>query len=168
MKEKNTLKDLFWFFIKALVLVVILINFVFIPCVVNGSSMNPTYSEGEYGYSFTITKKLGINRFDTAVIRASASNEKLLVKRVIGMPNDTLEYKDNKLYINGVYYEEPFLGDVTTPDMKVVLGENEYYCLGDNRNVSRDSRFYGPFDGGQIVSTHLMIIYPFSRFGFNK
>ena len=113
-------------------------------------------------------QKLGINRFDTAVIRAYASNEKLLDKRVIGMPNDTLEYKDNKLYINGVYYEEPFLGDVTTPDMKVVLGENEYYCLGDNRNVSRDSRFYGPFDGGQIVSTHLMIIYPFSRFGFNK
>ncbi len=112
MKEKNTLKDLFWFFIKALVLVVILINFVFIPCVVNGSSMNPTYNEGEYGYSFIITKKLGINRFDTAVIRASASNEKLLVKRVIGMPNDTLEYKDNKLYINGVYYEE---------------GEDEYY-----------------------------------------
>ncbi len=167
--KKNAFTDLLWFFVKALVLVVILINFVFIPCVVNGSSMNPTYEEGEYGYSFIITKRLGISRFDTAVIKAdSNSTEKLLVKRVIGLPGETVEYKDNKLYIDGKYYEEEFLGDVTTNDFKVSLAENEYYCLGDNRNVSRDSRFYGPFEGSQIVSTHLFVLFPFEDFGYNK
>ncbi len=167
--KKNVFTDLLWFFVKALVLVVILINFVFIPCVVNGSSMNPTYEEGEYGYSFIITKRLGISRFDTAVIKAdSNSTEKLLVKRVIGLPGETVEYKDNKLYIDGKYYEEEFLGDVTTNDFKVSLAENEYYCLGDNRNVSRDSRFYGPFEGSQIVSTHLFVLFPFEDFGYNK
>lgn len=169
LMKKSVFKELFWFFIKALVLVVILINFIFFPCVVNGSSMHPNYEEGEYGYSFIITKMFGIRRFDTAVIRIdSASKEKLLVKRVIGLPNDEVEYKDNKLYINGEYLEEPFLSDVTTPDFKVTLSDNEYYCLGDNRNVSRDSRFYGPFSGSQIVSTHLFVLFPLDSFGFNK
>lgn len=169
MKNKNPVIDLLLFFLKALILVAILINFVFIPCVVNGSSMVPTYREGEYGYSFILTKKLGINRFDTAVIRIdSGQDDKLLVKRVIGLPGETIEYKDNRLYVNGVYTEEPFLSQVTTTDLKVTLQENEYYCLGDNRNVSRDSRFYGPFDSDQIVSTHLLVLYPFQYFGFNR
>ncbi len=167
--KKNPILDLLMFFLKAFVLVAVLIKFVFIPCVVNGTSMVPTYREGEYGYSFILTRKLGISRFDTAVIRVdSDSKDKLLVKRVIGMPGETIEYMDNRLYVNGAYIEEPFLSDVTTGDLKVTLQENEYYCLGDNRNVSRDSRFYGPFDKKQIVSTHLLVLYPFEYFGFNK
>lgn len=169
MKNKNPVLDLLLFFLKALILVVFLINFVFIPCVVNGTSMVPTYREGEYGYSFILAKKLGISRFDTAVIRVDSNQEdKLIVKRVIGLPGETIEYRDSMLYVNGTFVEEPFLADVTTGDLKVTLKENEYYCLGDNRSVSRDSRFYGPFDSSQIVSTHLLILYPFKCFGFNK
>ena len=167
MKKKSVFLDLLLFFAKAVILVIILINFVFMPCVVNGRSMEPTYEEGEYGYSFIITKKIAINRFDTAVIKVN-DGEKLLVKRVIGLPGETIEYKDNRLYVNGEYVEEPFLGDVTTSDFKVSLSDNEYYCMGDNRNISRDSRFYGPFPGKQIVSTHLFVIYPFNTFGYNK
>ena len=168
-KKRGLFAELFWFMIKALIIALLLINFVFMPCVVNGSSMFPTYTEGDYGYSFIITKKLGISRFDTAVIRTdSSSKEKLLVKRVIGLPGETIEYKDNRLYVNGVYVEEPFLKDVTTQDLKITLSDHEYYCLGDNRNVSRDSRFYGPFDGSDIVSTHLFVIYPFNSFGYHK
>ena len=167
--KKNAFIELFWFFVKALILVVILIKFVFIPCVVNGTSMRPTYEEGDYGYSFILTKMLGISRFDTVVIRPDpGDSEKLLVKRVIGLPGDTVEYKDNVLYINGEVCAEDFLGDVTTQDLQIKLGDNEYYCLGDNRNVSRDSRFYGPFRNDQIVSTHFFIIYPFTDIGFNK
>jgi len=167
--KKNVFIEFFWFFVKALILVVILIKFVFMPCVVNGTSMRPTYEEGDYGYSFILTKMLGISRFDTVVIRPDPEDsEKLLVKRVIGLPGDTVEYKDNVLYINGEACAEDFLGDVTTQDLQIKLGDNEYYCLGDNRNVSRDSRFYGPFRNDQIVSTHFFIIYPFTDIGFNK
>ena len=168
-KSRSLLSELFWFVIKALIIVLILINFVFMSCVVNGSSMYPTYTEGDYGYSFIITRKLGIRRFDTAVIRADSSDrEKFLVKRVIGLPGETIEYRNNQLYVNGEYVEEPFLKDVTTQDLTVTLAEDEFYCLGDNRNVSRDSRYYGPFKGESIVSTHLFVIYPFAAFGYHK
>ena len=169
MMKKGFIKELLWFAIKVLILVAVLINFVFIPCVVNGSSMNPTYTEGNYGYSFIITEMLGISRFDTVVIKEeSSSDEKLLVKRVIGLPGETIEYKDNKLYVDGVYVAEDFLGNVTTQDLKIELANDEYYCLGDNRNVSRDSRYYGPFTKDKLVSTHLLVIYPFASFGFHK
>ena len=111
-------------------------------------------------------RMIGIKRFDVAVIKTGDdSSSKLIVKRVIGLPNETLEFKDNKLYINGEYVEEPFLNNTNTADFKEVLGSNEYFCMGDNREVSRDSRFYGPFSSKQIRSTHLMIFYPFARFG---
>ena len=167
-KTRNPIIELAFFLIKAFLLVAILINFVFMPCVVNGSSMVPTYNDGEYGYSFIITKIFGIHRFDTAVIKPDSEEEKLLVKRVIGMPGETVEYKDNKLYIDGVYMEEDYLSGVTTNDFKVELGEDEYYCLGDNRNISKDSRFYGPFEKRQIVSTHLLVVYPFASFAYHQ
>ena len=137
------------------------------PCVVEGTSMYPLLHDNDYGYSFIISRNLGINRFDIAVIKVSDGlNEKLLVKRVIGLPNEKVTYKNNKLYINDEYIEETFLNDdVNTNDFEVVLKDNEYYCLGDNRSVSRDSRSYGPFMKENIVSTHLFILYPFNNFG---
>ncbi|MBO7697410.1 MAG: signal peptidase I [Erysipelotrichaceae bacterium] len=166
---KDVIKDLLKTLCYALILVVILVTFVFMPCVVEGTSMNDTLHENDFGYSFIISRKIGIKRFDIAVIRSGGGDSsKLLVKRVIGLPNETVEYIDNKLYINGEYFEEEFLGNVTTGDLKIRLGSDEYYCLGDNRNVSRDSRFYGPFKSEDIVSTHLFIFYPLSDFGLKK
>ena len=162
---KDLLKDIFF----AIVIVIVLINYVLIPCVVEGSSMYDTLHENDYGYSFIFTRKIAINRFDIAVIMTGNDmSSKLLVKRVIGLPNETIEYKDNRLYVNGEYVEEDFLKEVTTGDFTAVLSDDEYFCLGDNRNVSRDSRFYGPFSGDKIVSTHLFVIYPLSSIGFKK
>lgn len=137
------------------------------PCVVEGTSMYPILQDNDFGYSFIISKNLGINRFDIAVIKIEDPlNEKLLVKRVIGLPNEKVTYKDNELYINDTLIDEDFLGDdIYTNDFEIVLNDDEYCCLGDNRNVSRDSRYYGAFKKDNIVSTHLLVLYPFKDFG---
>ena len=167
MNKKSILIDIIQTLLTSLVLVFILLKFFIMPCVVDGTSMHPKLHSEDFGYSFIITRNLGINRFDIAVIKVTSnSEEKLLVKRVIGLPNEKVTYKNNKLYINDVLLEEDFLGsDVFTNDFEMILADNEYCCLGDNRSVSRDSRYYGAFNKDNIVSTHLLVIYPFSDFG---
>lgn len=162
---KGFLKDLLEAFIIAIVIVILLFQFVLMSVEVSGSSMEPTLCSHERGMSFIITRNIGINRFDICVINSDKSDD-FLVKRVIGLPNETIEYKDNKLYINGEYVEEDFLENVSTRDFSYTLGDDEYYCLGDNRGVSRDSRFYGPFTYEEIKATHIFIYYPFPLFGY--
>ena len=165
-KKPNIIKEIIQQIIIALVLFFILIKFVLIPCEVDGTSMYPTLHEGDFGYSFIITRTMGIKRFDIVVIKLEDDKDKLLVKRVVGMPGEKMEYRDNKLYINGEYVEETFLGEgVHTSDFETVLGDDEYFCMGDNRSVSRDSRYYGSFKGNQIVSSHLFILKPLENMG---
>ena len=165
---KNTLKEIIKILVTAAVLAFLLMKFVLIPCVVEGSSMYPVLENNNFGYSFVLSRNIRIERFAIAVISIkNDSGQKLLVKRVIGLPGENVEYIDNKLYINGEYTEEPFLSEmVTTDDFAVQLGEGEYYCLGDNRMISRDSRFYGPFVKEDILSTHMFVLFPFSSFGY--
>lgn len=168
MKRNSLLKDIIEVVIAVAIMSFVLLNFVLKPCQVQGTSMVNTLQDKDFGYSFIITKLIKTNRFDICVIKPKKSDEKLLVKRIIGMPNETVEYIDNKLYINGEYFEEPFLDETYTNDFKVTLGEDEYYCLGDNRIVSKDSRYYGAFSNDEILSTHMFVIYPFKNFGVKK
>ena len=148
----------------------ILIKLVLMPCVVDGRSMEPTLQDGQSGFSFSVAKRIGVDRFDISVIKVNSDNEdKLLVKRVIGLPGETVEYKDNKLFINNEYIVEDFLRENTiTDDFKIELKDNEYFCLGDNREISRDSRYYGAFTFEQIKSTGFFVVYPFKDFGVKK
>lgn len=131
--------------------------------VVSGSSMVPSLNNGEVGLSFVFNKH-HIERFDIVIVEL---DDKQIVKRVIGLPNDTVEYIDNCLYINGEEMSEDYLAlDAYTEDLKITLHENEYFLLGDNRNISRDSRYYGPFEKDDIVANGLFIFYPFNALGF--
>ena len=164
-KQGNFIIELIKFVITVVVICFIILKFLMMPVVIDGSSMESTLHDKDFGYSFIITKNLGIKRFDIVVIDIT---EKLLVKRVVGFPGETVTYKDNKLYINDEYVEEPFLNNAFTNDFTVILGDDEYYCLGDNRSNSRDSRHYGPFSKEQFTSTHIMVIYPFKDFGYSR
>lgn len=169
MKKDSFVKDIFDVLLGVAIISFILLKFIVLPCEVKGTSMVPTLQDKDKGYSFIISRKLGIDRFDICVIKPKNTNEeKLLVKRIIGMPNETIEYKNNVLYIDGNRCIEDYLSNVLTEDFKVTLNEDEYYCLGDNRPVSKDSRYYGPFSKEEIVATNLFIFYPFSDFGVKK
>lgn len=165
MKKKNVFIDALEVIALALIITYLLFTFVLISAKVNGASMYPTLQDGEFGYSFVITKNMGINRFDICVVNVE---NKKLVKRVIGLPNETVSYKDNQLYIDGTPVKDVVDFDVYTSDFEVTLGEDEYYCLGDNREISRDSRYYGSFNKEDIVSTHLFVFYPFDQFGYKN
>ena len=158
----------------SMVIAAVLVHFFIRPIRVDGSSMYPTLENDAIGISNVLGIRLGhLERFDIAIIYLKDEN-KYLVKRVIGLPGETVSYREGKLYINGTETEEDFFNQeyvssydgVFMKDVEeITLGEDEYYCLGDNRPRSRDSRYYGPFTKDQIRCKGALIIYPFSDFG---
>lgn len=157
-----------------LVIGLILIHFIIRPIQVKGSSMYPTLHNDALGFSNLLGYRMdGIKRFDVVIIYIEEKDE-YLVKRVIGLPNETVEYKYGVLYINGTAMPENFIdekykatyGNTFMNDVEpIALGDDEYYCLGDNRPHSTDSRYYGPFTKKEIVSKGVFIMYPISQFG---
>jgi signal peptidase I len=89
-----------------------------------------------------------------------------LIKRVIGLPGEVVEIRDNTVYIDGMPLDEPYLGDVFMPDEDPVqLGDDELFLMGDNRDASFDSRRFGPVDLDDLVGEAFIKIWPLSDFG---
>ena len=152
--------------IVAVLVVVIVQTFIFKGCIVDGRSMMPTLKDGDRGFSFVINKIFGIDRFDVVIV-SDVEEAKYIVKRVIGLPNEIVEYRNNELYINGEKFEEDFLADdAYTGDLYYELKDDEYFVLGDNRQVSKDSRYYGPFSGRDIVAKDFLVFWPLNSIGF--
>ena len=160
-----------WYSIKDyvyIVLIVVLIRtFLITPAAVSGSSMESTLNN----HDLVIINKLvyrikPIERFDIVVVNNDEDNDRI-IKRVIGLPNETVEYKDNKLYINGKLIETK-LSFEYTDDFKVETKEDEYFVLGDNRDVSKDSRMLGSFNKKDIVGRVGIRFYPFDKVGYVK
>ena len=157
-------------------LVLLFSNYIARPVQVLGSSMYPTLQDQEFGFSNLIGMRMdGIKRFDIVIIYVDPK-EKYLVKRVVGLPGETVSYTGGQLYINGEAVEENFFneeyrsrfGTAFMEDVApVTLGEDEYFCLGDNRPHSTDSRVYGPFRADQIRSKGVLVLFPFSEIGIH-
>lgn len=124
--------------------------------------MHPTLQDKEFMILNKISLKQGINRFDIVVVQ---ENNKYIIKRVIGLPGESVMYKDNKLYINGKVVEDNYSKTTTNDFDNVVLGENEYFVMGDNRAVSSDSRIIGPVNIKNIKGKTNLIIFPFNKIG---
>lgn len=165
MKKRKYILDIISIVIPALVIYLLLVNFVFTSGVISGNSMSGTYEDGYRCLTFFYDKN-NIQRFDTITYK---NEDRLIIKRVIGLPNEKVEYKNNKLYINDKLVTEPFLKEnVYTEDFICNLKDNEYFCMGDNRENSKDSRTIGPILFENIIGTHLFIYYPFTEIGFYK
>lgn len=160
----------------ALIVSFICRNFLFSPAIVYGESMLPTFQEHD---RVLLSKVSDIQRFDLVVFDAPDSND-YYIKRVIGLPGDQIEVKDDILYINGIQMEEPYLegvkkdllfdkltGDFTLEELigKSVVPEGTVFVMGDNRLHSKDSRFFGPVASSSIIGEVKLQIYPLQKIG---
>lgn len=152
-----------------LVFVVTVLFDIAIPrSLVEGRSMQPTFQDGN---------RLIISRVhylfddptygDVIVFNSMREVGVMLIKRVIGLPGDTVEIRNQQVYING----EPTRADytfedcMTCSDRTVTLGEDEFFVMGDNRNHSTDSRIFGPVTRNHIVGQVLFRYWPLNEFG---
>lgn len=150
-------------YIIIIIVVIIIRTFIFTPVVVNGPSMMNTLHNGDVMILDKIGMKLGgIKRFDIVVIQTGKTK---IIKRVIGMPGETISYHDNKLYINGKEVSDSHSNEITYDFEEVKIPDGEYYVLGDNRTDSVDSRILGTIPKNEILGHATFIIYPFNRFG---
>ena len=170
---KEFIKDV----IIALVIVVA-ITFVIKPTIVKERSMEPTLIENDY----LIINKLAYMRkdhpdygdivvFKSNLSKDDGTGKKLLIKRVVGVEGDTITIKDGKVYRNGEVIDEPYVNGQATEDnegMKIdnkKVGENEMFLMGDNREVSLDSRSesVGMVSEDVLVGKAIVRLYPFDK-----
>ena len=149
---------------------------------VYGSSMEPTLHTGDAVFVEMISVYTGnFSRGDIITIDAKGmdgyAHEENLIKRIVGLPGETIKIADGNVYINGELLDESdYLpaGTMTYVGAEgqargydeITLGPDEYYCMGDNRGGSNDSRRMGPFKKSQIDAKVLMRIYPFNKMKF--
>lgn len=148
------------------------------PTIVKQTSMENTLHENDYMIMYRQAyKNQGPERGDIVIFQSELPNDngegnKLLIKRVIGLPGDVLEIKDNQLYINGEAYHEDYLKDGYTPAIDVpaegesfTVPDNSYFCMGDNRAGSIDSRdsSIGCITSDLIIGKVIVRLFPFNK-----
>lgn len=134
---------------------------------VDGRSMQPNFQDGQrliisrVNYIFDQPHRGDIVVFNKP---NHPEEESPLIKRVIGLPGETVAIRDTRLYINGIELEEPYINEPCTKfsceDGEWVLGPDEYFVMGDNRNHSNDSRKFGPVPKENIIGEALIRYWP--------
>ena len=150
-------------YVVVIIIVLLFKQYFFAPVRVNGASMDNTLKDKDILLLNIIDYKLNdnIKRYDIVVID---NGDEFLIKRVIGLPGDIVRCIDNELFINDKKIEENYsIGK--TSDFEVKVREGEYFVLGDNREVSLDSRYFGSFKKEQIKGKTTHILFPFNKFG---
>jgi signal peptidase I len=177
-KKKSLSKEILsWLkaFVIAIIIVILCRNYLFTSTTVYGESMEPTFSEHD---RIIIGKQTKISRFDIVVFQ-SPNSEEYFIKRVIGLPGDHIEMKDDVLYINGKKYHEPYLkeenelsirnmiGDFTLQELtgEPVVPEETLFVLGDNRLNSYDSRFFGFIPNDSVIGEVKFRYFPLDKIG---
>ena len=157
-------KEYFWYII-ILIVVILVKSFVVSTVRVNGNSMYKTL----HNKDLMILNKIKYNfknveRFDIVVVKYE---DHYIIKRVVGLPGEVIEYKDNVLYINDRKVQDKY-NSIEQDDFSLELGNDEYFVMGDNRGDSLDSRIIGPIKKDDIMGNSEFIIFPFTRFGNAK
>ncbi|MEK7463981.1 MAG: signal peptidase I [Patescibacteria group bacterium] len=171
-KKENFVKEIIKFTLIALAIVIPVRAYVAQPFIVSGASMDPTFSTGQYlivdqlSYHFENPK-----RGEVIIFKYPRDPETFFIKRIIGLPGETISLENGKVTIINVEHPDGILIDETyiTKDHKTsdtfttTLGHNEYFVMGDNRPQSSDSRAWGPLEDKYIVGRPFVRLLPLTK-----
>lgn len=176
--KKILTKSHLWLGVKYLLISlffgVVIRGFLLIPVPVTGNSMDQTLTQGDM---ILMEKFSRVKRFDVIVFQQPDGT--IYIKRVIGLPGDEIRYEKDQLYINGEEVSEPYLTNNRSHDHQVSpyttdfqlveltgqkkLPKNEYFVLGDNRRISKDSRSFGTVESKDILGKAQAVYYPMTH-----
>lgn len=149
-------------------LIAVIFRAIFYPISISGESMMPNYYDQEHGLMFKSNMLTTINRNDIVVIDTNVSSgQKRIIKRVIGLPNETIEIRNSVVYINGEVLDQPYIDkDYQKQNINLAplqIPANEYFVMGDNRDNSEDSRIIGTVSRDEILSKGGIIFWPLDK-----
>jgi signal peptidase I len=167
-RKENSLVEIIRFSIIALLIVIPVRMFIAQPFIVSGASMKETFHNGEYLIVDQISYHLNSpERGDVVIFRYPKDPSKFFIKRIIGVPGDTITIEGNTVNIinetnpNGFILNEPYIKSMK-PNVTITeeLGEREYFVMGDNRDESSDSRVWGVLQEERIIGRAFLRLYP--------
>jgi len=169
--DKITIKSFIWEIVKFSILAAIIVlpirAFIAQPFIVNGRSMDPTFATGQYlivdelSYRFKEPK-----RGDVIVLRYPRNPSKFFIKRIVGLPNETIEIKEGIVRIktktnpDGFQLTEPYVEFKKNDTITKELDNTEYFVMGDNRAESLDSRAWGSVPEKLIIGKAFLRLFP--------
>ena len=170
----KTKKQSFWelvrFAVMALIIVVPIRVFIAEPFIVSGSSMVPTFEDANYLIVDKISYKLNNpKRDDVVIFRYPYNQTKFFIKRIIGLPNETIEIKGSVVTVtneerkNGFELYEPYVKNLSNDDKHFELKSDEYFVMGDNRSGSSDSRIWGAVKKELIIGRAFLRLLPINK-----
>ncbi|PIZ65889.1 signal peptidase I [Candidatus Roizmanbacteria bacterium CG_4_9_14_0_2_um_filter_39_13] len=180
-KRMNILKGIIAFIMEIMETVVfvgslfiVIYLFILQPNQIKGASMEPTFYNGNYIFTSKITYKMRApHRGDVVVFHSPKNHDIEFIKRIIGLPGDTVLIEDNELYVNGKQIPEQYISEKTTlvpgsfaqNGVPIIVPEEQVFVMGDNRPRSSDSREFGTIDEKSIVGQVFYRYFPTDKIG---
>jgi signal peptidase I len=168
--RRNGVLETLRFIVISLVIVFAIRNFIAQPFIVSGESMLPTFEDGEYLIVDEVSYRFEEPaRGDVIILRYPLEPQKYFIKRIIGLPGETLQFQGTTIAVtkpgggDPLILSEPYIKDAKNDFITVTLGGNEYYVLGDNRSASSDSRRWGALLRANIVGKPIVRLFPLSH-----
>jgi signal peptidase I len=174
LKQEHPILDIVSFSFIALLIVIPVRTFIAQPFIVSGASMESTFHTGEYLIVDQLTYEFNKPvRGDVIVFRYPKDPSKFFIKRVIGLPGETITIEGSTVRIsnaeqpNGFILDEPYIKSmINGSELTEKLGDREYFVMGDNRDQSSDSRFWGVLQEERIIGRAFVRLFPPSQLDY--
>ena len=160
----STVREIFQTILVSLAIFLFVYVFLVQPHRVKGDSMYPNFFDGELLLTEKVTYRIyEPKRGDVVVFRAPTGRKVDFIKRIIGLPGETVRVGDGEIFVNGKKLTESYETQATGGNVSTTLGQDQYLVLGDNRGSSSDSRSFGPIEKSSIRGRALLVYWPFYK-----